>query len=75
MLGIIIEFIGRRFSLDDYRNFEKCIPWLPKRCCLSNKLLWLKPCYRAKYVINKPPFGEYFIWIDERELIVYRLNE
>lgn len=57
--------------IHEYQNFKKCIPWLPKRCYLSNKLLWLKPCYRAQWKYDP----HLHIWMSERELIIYRLNE
>ena len=80
MVGNIIESIRLGSKFGEFHKFKKCVPWLPKRCYLSNKLLWLKPCYRAQWkygMFLQLPDGDppYYIWVGERELLMYRLCE
>lgn len=49
--------------------------WLPQRCNLSNKLIWLKYCYQGREIITGP--GEPVVnqyWHEKNEHIIWMLK-
>lgn len=40
--------------LDRRNSVKRLRPLLPKRCCLTNKWLWLKPAVRTRRILTGP---------------------
>ena len=60
---------------DSHTTWAKKFCWLPKRCALSNKLIWLKTAHRGMKVIIGPgdPVFLYW-WHDSREHFIWKLK-
>ena len=71
------KYDGQEFFAFNWRRIEtkRTFSWLPKKCFLSDKILWLKPCYTIKSRWND--FGSdktKTFWVDIKEFIINDLK-
>lgn len=62
-------------SFYDRCSWQLSFSWLPRRCSISNKLIWLKYAYRGIRVITGP--GEAIVdvrWHDGVEHMLWQLK-
>jgi len=58
-------------------EWHRRFAWLPHRCIISKKWMWLKWCYAGNYYTRFCEYGifvRYRYWTDSKELTIYRLK-
>lgn len=59
----------------DLSNVREARPWWPQRCCVTNKLLWLKKAVLVRRVITGPGFPAVIDnWVDARAYTIQTLK-
>lgn len=55
--------------------WEKQVSYWPRRCWLSNKIIWLRPALRGTRRIRRDWDISYeYLWVDADELMLYNLK-
>lgn len=60
---------------NEHTSWELRFCWLPKRCAISKRHIWLKRAYRGRRVIIGPgePVFLYW-WHDKNEHLIWKLK-